>query len=723
MTNVPKYHATVQADGIRDDQPIKSTKEDILSRGPLVKRLTDLVFHTRSKMPLTIAINAPWGFGKSSFLNLLKKSIQQRNRKNSNKIEIIQFNPWHCNSIDDLVRTMFTRLSVGIGKSSPRAIKSKEMISKLLNGIGDSQIVMPGWVSVIVRVLGHELSSHKPLDDLREELDKYLSNQRRRLVVLIDDVDRLEPDALRTLFRMLRLVADFPNITYILAYDREVVEKFLEDARIVKNTNYAGSRNFAASHYLEKIIQLSIDLPPPELSRVHDLLESEMKAHIQSITARQIDDYQWAKMMHSGLLQHFRSIRQVKRYMNGLVATLPMLSEEVDLLDFLAIELIRTFHPIVYRKLAIAKDIVVSKNRGETDNEKRMEEVKEFSDNLCTMSSNNMDQALREILQELFPEIKTAYDPGWAYRGPQEAWRQDGRVCAAGNFDKFFLLAIPQGQISEVMVRSIINNLGDQNLTTKTFCEAISQGTALKILRRIHDYREIIPGERLHMLVQILFELGDEIESCRQGSSFLSHISVPFFVSQFLNQMSQDFSVQETLLSQGVIEGKSLWTIAGAVMYCTKNDEASSRQENLELRNQIRRMTADRIQKQASDGSLWTIDKPSNSLFLLLEAWHLWGNKDEVKSYIKSWIEDDENLLKLLQHFVFETGIPISSGKVVSTKECINVDVLGKFVDLKAIKDRLKRIAQDSGKKGNQAKKIIEMPSNPLDLANSYFRS
>ncbi|MCK5805803.1 MAG: NTPase KAP, partial [Lentisphaeria bacterium] len=161
----------------------------------------------------------------------------------------------------------------------------------------------------------------------------------------MDDIDRLERDVLRLLFRMVRLNADFPNVTYVLAFDRLVVERNLDEENGVRGRDY-----------LEKIIQVSFDIPEPEPETIHRILFAEMDVVLESLKTRPLDQHRWGNVFHSGFKEHFRTIRHIKRYANGLRLTLAPLAEEVDLVDFLAIELIRVFHPEVYLGIVQGKD-------------------------------------------------------------------------------------------------------------------------------------------------------------------------------------------------------------------------------------------------------------------------------------------------------------------------------------------------------------------------------
>jgi len=183
---------------------------------------------------VVIALNAPWGAGKSSFLNLLEQKISPtpqadgtpRSDEDTKPI-VVRFNPWHYTNVDQLVRMCFGELARGIGTAGRRDIGKK--IGDLSRAAGSLAVVFSSGAGGLLKDAGAALKDEKSLPELKRELDKLLPDLAQRVVIFVDDIDRLERDALRLLFRMIRLNADFSNVTYVLAFDRLVVERNLDE--------------------------------------------------------------------------------------------------------------------------------------------------------------------------------------------------------------------------------------------------------------------------------------------------------------------------------------------------------------------------------------------------------------------------------------------------------------------------------------------------------------
>ena len=98
------------------------------------------------------------------------------------------------------------------------------------------------------------LDRAKPLPQVKGDLIEGLRELNRRIVVIIDDLDRLEPHEAVEIMRLIKAVADFLNILYVLCYDPEILADSLKCILSVDN----------GAAYLEKIVQVRFKVPQPE---------------------------------------------------------------------------------------------------------------------------------------------------------------------------------------------------------------------------------------------------------------------------------------------------------------------------------------------------------------------------------------------------------------------------------------------------------------------------
>lgn len=88
-------------------------------------------------------------------------------------------------------------------------------------------------------------------------------------IVLIDELDRIEDAEIRAVAQLVRAVADFPNISYVLAYDASRVVQAL-------GTGDSRERSERGRAYLEKIVQFQIKLPAILENELESLLNDEL---------------------------------------------------------------------------------------------------------------------------------------------------------------------------------------------------------------------------------------------------------------------------------------------------------------------------------------------------------------------------------------------------------------------------------------------------------------
>lgn len=210
------------------ERPIKSPHQDRLFRSRFVQRLVNAVIsHDRGKSSgVVVGITGPWGSGKSSILNLLHDQILQ---EHPNCI-VVRFDPWLVSGRDNIINQFFAELIGSINNASANK-KLKSQLSRVLETITDyganlapvSDLAAPGFGALLktgVGVFRTALASRKSLYHLRKKVTDELALISVPIVVMIDELDRVEDDEVKAIAQLVRAVADFPNISYVLAYDQ-----------------------------------------------------------------------------------------------------------------------------------------------------------------------------------------------------------------------------------------------------------------------------------------------------------------------------------------------------------------------------------------------------------------------------------------------------------------------------------------------------------------------
>ena len=258
------------APDLSSDRPISSLSEDLLGRGSFAVAMANAFIEWKGKDSLVVALYGPWGSGKSSVKNMVLELM----RKHEDVPAILEFNPWAWSGRDRIFGAFFEEVGIAIGKGSDKehAKALATMWRKygahlsfagiVVNAIkmGTQAVGIPVVPLVLEGVAtgtrkaselaegaakAHQAASEdEPLEELKNALAESLGRLKAPLLVVMDDVDRLTREEIRTLFQLIKANADFPRVVYFLLFDRRVVEKALneEGGRLAGSTWKRSSR-------------------------------------------------------------------------------------------------------------------------------------------------------------------------------------------------------------------------------------------------------------------------------------------------------------------------------------------------------------------------------------------------------------------------------------------------------------------------------------------------
>jgi len=317
---------------ILPDYPIQSKKEDRLKRAPLAEKVAELILDFKGSESFVIGIEGPWGSGKSSFINLILEAL-------NDKVFYFEFNPWHFSDQTSLLRDFFSSLSAIEPFEKDKNLKDKlfKYSKKLLNFGFQGISLAQGLVNISFN-LRNFLDT--PLKEQRNSLNESLLKLNKKVVVIIDDIDRLDVEETKLVFKLVKLTANFPKTIFLLAYDREKVEKRLT---IEKDS-------FDGSEYLKKIVQASFTLPKPDTQDLWQILFKDLETTIKGVYGKvDIDERRWGNLFHGGLKDLFATIRDIRRFISSLRLDWSIVSkDDITPIDFIGVEAIRVFAPQFY---------------------------------------------------------------------------------------------------------------------------------------------------------------------------------------------------------------------------------------------------------------------------------------------------------------------------------------------------------------------------------------
>jgi len=283
-----------------------------------------------------VGILGKWGSGKTSFVNMAEGEFEAAGSP------VLNFNPWMFSGAEQLVESFFVEVSAQL-KLKPGLAEIGEDLAdygEAFAGLGWLPVVGP-WIERgrgAAKVLGKFLRRRREgTHGRREKLNKELARLEHPIIVVLDDIDRLSTAEIRDVFKLVRLTASFPNIVYVLAFDRERVE------------NALGEEGVPGRDYLEKILQVAVDLPsiPDQVlsQQIFDALDSTIE---QADSVAELDKEVWPDVFMEIIRPLVRNMRDVRRYQAAIHGSLAELGDRIALADLLAMEAVRVFLPDVF---------------------------------------------------------------------------------------------------------------------------------------------------------------------------------------------------------------------------------------------------------------------------------------------------------------------------------------------------------------------------------------
>lgn len=451
MADSPPADATT---GLLGDDPVDDEGRDLLRRGAFAARVTELIDHVAQETPSAVlALLGPWGSGKTTVLHFVRQRLKTQERWRA-----AEFNPWMVSDLPSLVQAFFTTLREAL----PDDPNSKLRVKMAGYAKAVSPFAAPFKLFGIdaqraAEAAAEVLAGDQSIEARRGELEEALRTHDKPVLLVADDLDRLHPDELMLFFKLVRLVGRLPKVYYLLAFDEETV------LDVVQSTALAGGDRSRALAYLEKVVQIRLDLPPVHPRLSENLLDELLDALIAKYGVT-LDDgaaHRLSDAYHTHLAAYLREPRQVKRYCAQIEAFYPLVALEVDFVDFAIITFLRTFHPGVTTLLAAHKAELTGTSLDEIINKPNHEErSRTWREHLSQAGVGEGDlSAIMQLLGQLFLPIKGALERTEYASGfyPELAARR--RVGSSEYFDRYFHLAIGPDDLSDATVAAALSEV------------------------------------------------------------------------------------------------------------------------------------------------------------------------------------------------------------------------------------------------------------------------
>jgi hypothetical protein len=495
------------------DDPITSKGEDRLNRDLFALQVAKVCKSVAEESSSSVvALVGAWGSGKSSLLALVAEDLRKE------KWSVAEFNPWLLSDIESLMRSFFDEVinAIPTDKDKHDALRKKiGGYAKAVSPLGKLGGLVGVDGTAIIQKAGQFIEGDQSLTKKRNDLVKELEKLEKPILVVLDDLDRLYPDELMMIFKIVRLVGRLPNLHYLLSYD----EKTLLD--VIAQTDLSKNDTARARSYLEKMVQVKIDLPRMNSTQQLKLVNS---AHDEVLRRNKISmDDEDTRRVSSAYVEcmagYLNQPRAIKRFFAQVDALYPLVDGEVNFADFTLLTFLRTFEPNVYQLIIDHKQELTHMDSGIDFREESHQDRRKRWLEFVKSTDVKDEEKIFDLLSHLFTVIKSARHNA-TYTSDQKDEQLQKRVGSVDYFDRYFVFGVPEDDISDGRIIELVRQLqNDKEITvaSKKIGQLIDKDAVL-CLRKLRSIQEVsgIPPKPL------LTILGEKYLTLKSEGGFFS---------------------------------------------------------------------------------------------------------------------------------------------------------------------------------------------------------
>lgn len=466
------------------DKPITKHEEDLLGRNEFANAIARIIVEQIDSESHVIGLYGKWGSGKTSTVNLIIEDIKQLTTNSPNKPIVVSFSSWGSSSVSDVFAMFMTSIKKSAGRAGKAGEAAKEIAVSLLEYGSHLNSIFPPLGNIAEGTLSL-LDKEDSLPEIKNQVAELLKRKKRKLLVVIDDIDRLSDDQIKHVFQFVNVIADFPNVVYLLPFDYEVVA-----------TALSGIQGINGAAYMNKVIQIPLYLPEPSPGSLLNLLFNQIGSLVDS-EREDYDERRLNEVVWKYISPHMTTPRDVRRLQNIYTFQIGLFSKGLNSVDLLALSSLMAFNPAIYNWIRRSKEIVL----GPSYRKKQTEHQTLLNNSLkeAGIAEQRIDGVV-DMLTILFPAIN-----GNTTCGSHDHWRER-RVCHKEIFEGYF-----SGRSEETWLsnRNTANALyeGNTNQLKELADTSISQNTLLVFLEEIDCRVDLLSSATLDQLVPLLFYL------------------------------------------------------------------------------------------------------------------------------------------------------------------------------------------------------------------------
>lgn len=694
------------------DHPIERPDEDLFGRSTFAANFAKSIEAMPGPEPFVFGLSGPWGSGKTSLMNMVEHEL----RVSDGNVTVFHFNPWWFSGSDALLISFFHDFAKVLitaikGNASKKLAKYLSIFGHLLkpakfipglNIPAEALAELAAAGGKAIKEAG-ELASQDAMG-IRRDIDQLLLKRRQPVLVIVDDIDRLLPEEVIQVFRIVKAVADFPFVRYLMAYD---------DVKICSTVK--ASMGIEGREFLEKIIQMPIELPPIAQSQLNRLFLAGLNRIVGNIPEHLMDTTRFGNVFHDGIAPFLTSPRTVKRLLNVLRVTYPPLRGEVELADFVAIQTLMVFAPDVHRFVRDESHWFVGRlERGSG------EETEAFHERWKTLGRPEIMEPITSLLKRTFPRFESLMG-GAGYSDEFESiWSSHAQAASERHFPKYFTMSLDEGTISEAELSAFLGKL-DDSIATDAWLknqlkakgpggECTRAGEALTVLSNIAQAKARLNDEQRGHLLESLLRVSDELAAVSDTERIPGFFPINndlriIWILRGLTEGIRDLAQRGSTLESAFKQGMSCRTMLDfARNLCSEHGMFGSQKEPGEMAllskdtcESLADTAVAKVKEMASKGLLGSVTNPMD----LGRLWAMMGDKKEAIAWVRSVCTADASFLAVVRGAVSEGyswglgGFGSMGDRVARTSLMMAVEYMCSFFEPLALRDRAKNLLEN----------------------------
>ena len=701
------------------DAPIICPNDDKFGYGAFADNIASCISKMHSPSGNVIAIHGPWGAGKSSLINMVDYKVRELDKS----ITIVPFKCWCYLTEEGVVSGFFQEIYYGLKSNHPdikddfddmlrlgaQAIGSLSRLGSGIDPISGAGASI--FVSAVQKIFGYDIEIQQ-IEKLQKKIGKKLNTLNKRLLVTVDEIDRLSPEELIAVFRVIKSVGRIDNVMYLLAYDRTNTEKLIKEKYHVEG-----------SHYLEKFVQANFDLPEPDELVTNRILDARFNEIFKGRMSSSVSPRLY-NMVHTLIVPEIKNLRDVYRLTNMLSVTFEGVKDDVDLVDFVALEVLRLFHPAVYEEIRVHKEVLTRPNEFpyNTKYNLKHDEVLEKILDKNILIKDRLSKALLEAFPVLRPNFVISENDN------VQLWNEQKRVCSPLHVDTYFRFSTSGKAITYAEFQEFCEKADDEKFVKDKLLsdlDVVVEGHGSKsslMLDKIALNATSIEDEKAAKFIATLYYLSGAFqEKPNFVNEFGRHVdNVDRIIRISINLLTDRFSDRER--SKIVLDACGKASLGLLMKLCRIAFDPYARNSSGVVINRgwtlmisedtkkVRDMSLLMARKAATDGSIIGY----NNFYQIIYNWDAVSDRpDEVAELLKCTFESDENVIKVADEF-FRYAVDMSDHKGVLEEAYGAVEHI---IDIDLFISRLHEV-YEKGKLNQEDQELVEAIIAVANLAS-----